>query len=86
MDWSKVSSGAALNPLLLASLAANAAPVPDASAGAADNGKAEGEGLAIAPGASLEGGVAVLLDAMRRHNEEGCKDGAKNGITLIPKP
>jgi hypothetical protein len=76
MDWSKLSSGAALNPLLLASLAANAAPVPDASAGAADNNiKAEG----------LEGGVAVLLDAMRRHNEEGGKDGAQNGLTPIPK-
>ncbi len=86
MDWSKVSSGAALNPLLLASLAANAGPVPDASAGAADSSKTEGEGVTIAPGASLEGGVAVLLDAMRRHNEEGGKDGAKNGITLVPNP
>jgi len=32
------------------------------------------------PGIVCIGGVAVLLDAMRRHNEEGAKAGAKKGL------
>jgi len=94
MDWSKVQPGV-VNPLLLASLAANAPPVPEAGAGddkgggdpkkaGADKGKTEAgvEGVVPAPGVSLEGGVAVLLDAMRRHNEEGGKGGAKKGAHI----
>ena len=94
MDWSKVPPGV-VNPLLLASLMANAPPVPDVAkgsgdgkgkgagdgkkAGAGDKGKGEAAGEGIPSAVSLEGGVAVLLDAMRRHNEEGGKGAFKKG-------
>ena len=90
IDWSKLPAGV-VNPLILASFAASTPPGPDVALtdgdakgkGEAGKGKdadaAGGVRLDAAPTTmnSLEGGVAVLLDAMRRHSEEGGSAAAK---------
>jgi hypothetical protein len=85
IDWTQLPAGV-VSPLLLASLATSTSPGPDVSTDGDAKGKGEAgkgkeadgtAGLRLDVGQpatnsnSLEGGVAVLLDAMRRHSEEG---------------